>query len=251
MRFCFLILSAPYKPWNGLTKSCAENTWLRQLNDNHLAFEYIGKPMGVIQNSLYNRFLKSRHSSFFWRKEILPLPTAHFSGSRRITIDINEAWDTMTRKFLSAASLIHEVFEYDFLIKVNTTTYVNVLKLERELFGFSGKKYWGGAIEKNKPFTGGWATVLSREFVDELLENVRNPDTNLKAAKYEDETIGEFLNAIGGKPHAIEFAKVSSNLDLEIPLLNEFSFIRVKSEVDRFNLDPKLFSSVHRKIQNA
>lgn len=207
--------------------------------------------MRPIQQKIYNGVLKSKHSSFLWKKKLLPLPYAHFENNRNISVELIDAWDTMTRKFFSAAALVHEVFDYDFIVKVNTTTYVNIMELEKSLSKFVGTTFWGGAVQKGKSFTGGWATVLSRDLVEKLFEFLNHSQRGHVVAKYEDEAIGNLLNLIGEEPMPMKFAGLKSELELESLVLENLPFIRIKSDHERLELEPKLFQFIHRKIKSA
>lgn len=248
MRLCFLLLSAPYEPWSTLEKNCAMSTWLKDLESRHSAFIYTGTAMCPIRHKIQNRFLKSRHTNLFWRKRILPLPNARFTGLRQISVEIDDSWDTMTRKFLSAASLVKEVLDFDFLIKINTTSYVNVSRLESELLTFLGSTYWGGAVEKSKPFSSGWATVLSRKTLERILNTIENSSESVSSKKFEDEAIGGILRLIGEQLQEIKYLNFTGNEDLKLFDLDKFPFIRIKSTKDRLKNDPRYFESVHKAI---
>jgi hypothetical protein len=184
-----------------------------------------------------------------WRKKILPVPQATFIGAHSIQVEVVDAWDTMTKKFLAAASLVYQTLDFDFLVKVNTTTYVNIEQLEKSLLGYSSKNFWGGAISKGKCFTSGWATVLSRESLKNLILSISDSD-DLKSGKYEDEAIGSMLLDLGESPVSMKFAEFNKNPYLD-PISNEsIPFFRLKSFKDRVKHDPKLFDTLHRCLKH-
>lgn len=250
MRICFLILSAPYQPWKSLFENCAKRTWIAELQKGDNAFVYTGKTMNRFLSHPINLVLKSRYSASVWQDSITNVPKARFQASDAIAIDIKERWDTMLHKFIGAASLVCETFDFDFLVKVNTTTYVNVQQLKIGLSEFLGKDYWGGVISKDGQFTVGWASVFSIKTINGVLNHINESKPIEIGSKFEDEALGRLMMSLGMKPKSIVGVRAMRSHEIPGHQLKEIPFIRIKSESNRGLLDPQEFAKVHSLMQS-
>jgi len=250
VKFCFLILSAPYSPWDKLLDNCAKKTWLANLNHNHSFFSYTGKEGPLFLGRARNSVINTKIGLNFWRRQLNPIPKSVFDSESSIRVDIFDNWDLMTVKFLSALQLINETLEYDFLVKVNTTTYVNVPSLEKALLSRMRKPYWGGAVSKTKPFTSGWATILSKDVTVRVVLEAIKLGSESFPPKYEDEAIGVLLSKLNLRPEAIGFREINKHTDIRDTFSFDTPLLRIKAQSNRQSIEPDLFRALHERLQS-
>lgn len=244
MNYVFLALSAPYKPWNSLYQNCIIETWGRNIPKNRL-FVYEGKRLPTPLSHPWNKLLFTNKGKFLWRKQISKIPTARYAGEWKIKVSAWETWDNLTTKFLSAAQLLLKTTDFDFLIRINTTTYVNLdklgdfLKLKHDYVGF----------DSSKEFATGWAIVMSRDVVTAICSSDNLPIQI--EGKNDDRLIGELAAKSGYELKVLtsvvinEYSKPETVLDTNCP------FIRIKSSRDRLKNDPMLFKTVDHILSNS
>lgn len=229
-------------------EDCAKQTWLTRLNKEHAYFSYVGKPGSSLKGKFRNRIINTRPGLLLWKRNLNTILPSRFDGSDSIEVDLNDSWDVMTPKFLSALNLVNETIDFDFLVKINTTTYVNVPALERTISPWIGEIYWGGAISKGKAFTGGWATILSKPLVHCVLKETVKSSKQLPP-KYDDEALGIILRNLGFVPHAIDFLKINTQHDIENASIERTPFFRIKSNRNRELVEPEIFRGLDEKFQ--
>ncbi len=251
MKLCFLILSAPYKPWNQLLDNCSKKTWLNKMDPKHSFFSYTGKAGPPLVGRIHNSLIHTRLGLNFWRKNFDRIPKSFFRSENAIEVDIFDSWDLMTIKFLSALQIINETIEYDFLIKVNTTTFVNIPVLEKILLPRIGESYWGGAITKEKSFTAGWATIVSKDVANKVvLEAVKVGKLSLPP-KFEDEALGILLSKLDLRPEAVAFQEIFDQTDIKDSSRSEIPFFRIKANGNRQSVEPILFRALNERLAYA
>lgn len=248
MKLCFLVLSAPYKPWNQLLENCAKKTWLYKVEGKHSFFSYTGKAGPLVVGRIHNSLINTRLGLNVWRRNFDQIPKSSFSSESAIEVDIFDSWDLMAIKFLSALQLINETIEYDFLIKVNTTTFVNIPVLEKFLLSRIGEPYWGGVITKEKSFTAGWATIVSKDVAHKVvLEAVKAGKLSLPP-KYEDEALGVLLSKLNLKPEAVAYQEIFDQTDIKDSSRSEIPFFRIKANGKRQSVEPILFRALNEHL---
>ena len=242
LKVCFLILSAKYEPWKSTEKG-ARRTWLEAIeaNSNYSYFFYYGIPLKIFPKTV-NRLLYRFPRRGIWNSSHKARKGTYFSDAHDIRVDIPERWDTMACKFISTASLLLKTIEFDYLIKVNTTTYVNTAALEKYL---RTKRDYFGVRNKDKAFAAGWAVGYSRKSLQELVEIV-NDSSKYKLFGFDDEVLGKFMTING---YLLE--DVNSLILLEETKIDaqDKIFIRIKSQSDRSIQDSKRFDEVHQVIR--
>ena len=242
MKICFLVLSAPYEPWKTLERGPRE-TWLGEVSkDNkYRHFFYYGKKVNVLPD-VQNNFLFRFPSSKIWEADHRPVRETRFVGRNEIMADVSDRWDTMAKKFFSAVELLLRTVDFDYLIKVNTTCYVNLTYVENFL---STPSDYFGAISKDKPFPSGWAAGYSRIALINLLQSVKL-GSNRRIRGFDDEIIGLMMNSLGYSVASVNSALFRDSNDFN---QNKFGFIRIKSTSNRVNKDVEIFKSLHYKNQ--
>lgn len=254
VRICFLALSAPYRPWKDLENLCLRSTWMNtDFLKNNPFFFYEGLPVsrfGQARNSLLSR----RLGKFLWRNNLrsaLDLDV-HFVSKDQIIVNVPDRWDTMILKFLSSINLLVETLEFDYLVKVNSTTFVNYQNLENWLKHNHPIQY-GGVFSKYH-FASGWATVISRETIFRLLDAVRNQRFSLRhnVSLYEDEHLGFLMRELGVQSRPIPFSDLSGKTEEFLPKeLPEKVFVRIKNTRGSRVWDADYFHQVHKFASGA
>lgn len=247
-RICFLILSSVYEPWKSLYEACPRKTWVKdwEHNPQTFFFTYSGKPRKFIKLAQLNNFILRRKIFLkFWTSK-RDLPDASFNGHDKILVNIDERWDTMTLKFLSAAKLILDTFEFDFLVKTNTTTYVNQSALMSAIKG--GSEYMG-VPSKDGRFAVGWGQIFSRTAIYKAIELSRS--ANIGKGFFEDEAIGKLMSELG-----YGLAPTSSNIiknleEVELGKDNlDIVFTRLHYKLGKKRNDEILFATFHKHFKS-
>lgn len=237
------MLTAPYDPWKKLSDG-SKSTWLKRIDSqNDLFFQYIGKPLPFNSNYFVNALLGRKKLKCLWSKKQGVKENVELVASDLIQIDIVDRWDTMFTKFLSAVKYINGVIDYDYLIKINTTTWVNVDQLRWYLE--VRQPHCAGVIDKNKTFPAGWASIFSHKLLDDILLSLT--EAPLDVSGYDDELIGKVLARLGVRTEGIKFIDYPSNVYEE---LVQAPFIRIKSERERIINDIRKFHEINTKLQN-
>jgi hypothetical protein len=227
-----------------LEGGCRE-TWLSKLqeNTNHQYFFYYGIPLSN-KFSWINDVLLYFPSNRLWKSTHKCIPNANFIGAQEIKVDAPERWDTMVTKFLSAVKLVLRTIEFDYLIKVNTTCFVNLENLEKLL---EKEIDYFGVANKGKSFPVGWAVGYSRKSLLKLLSHVESGRfENLRG--FDDEVVGTMMSEIGYDfvaTRGVEFQELTKSNSLS----NEV-FIRIKAIENRTQYDYQEFLKLQMLMES-
>lgn len=250
MRVCFLVMSADYSPWNNLFQKCGKVTWASKKNEDleFDVFEYRGKKIMHPIAQFINYILNSRIKPLFWKRTIRRLPKVKWEPeSNVLRCDSPETWDRLLIKTFAAIKFALNYGNYDYIIRVNTTTYVNFDKLLEVLR--CSPNYAG--CTSGKKFATGWAIILSRESAESLVNPAYLP-LNV-GLRNDDDAIGHLL---GLKQISMMPLKCSTIRDIprtrsEINSIQESVFIRIKNIQNREVLDPIYFEKIHQIMKEA
>jgi hypothetical protein len=150
----------------------------------------------------------------------------------------------MFTKFLCAVRYINSVLDYDYLIKVNTTTWVNVNELRSYLE--VNQPSCAGVVDKNKTFPAGWASIFSRSLLESvLLSTLKDP---LHVSGYDDELIGKVLTKLDVHPERIKYVEYPKGDYRE---MQDSPFIRIKSKSGRILSDLRKFDEVNVLLRQS
>jgi len=167
---------------------------------------------------------------------------AQFKSSNLIEVKAKDRWDTMYTKFVLAANLVVETIEFDYMVRISPSTFVNLDQLRIRLA--DGAEY-GGAIVKDKTFASGWASYFSNRAIKKFVGN-RNlvPSSSLRI--FDDELIGEMMkkNGINCYPSST----LTFYPEVSTSQLQQSEFIRVKSESKRVLAEREKFSLIEQKL---
>lgn len=243
MRLCFLILTAPYLLWKQLTHG-VKTTWIQDLNSRHdAAFEYLGMPAPFNSGNCFNSVLRNKRSRFLWKKNQSIDFDTKLIDEDKIFVQVVDRWDTMFTKFLCTANYVNSILDYDYLIKVNTTTWTNVEILRTYLE--DRKPKCAGVVSKSKDFPAGWASIFSRSTMDDIISESKNQ--MLIARGYDDELVGKLLQKMRVKLEKVEYANFPST---DRQNLHAVPFIRIKSQQNRQIEDLKKFDDLNTILRN-
>lgn len=248
MRICFLVLSADYLPWRDLFSKCGKATWVKSISNEieFDVFEYRAKSLSPISSQLVNSLKNSRLKKIFWKRTIdsINFVDVKARDSGVLECDVSETWDNMLLKTLIVIKFALDYKEYDYIIRINTTTYVNLLELRNYLK--STPEYAGAHSEKE--FAPGWSIILSRNCAKKLVDDSNFP--YYQGLKSDDHAIGDILSGYGIYPRQINCPIVTSRAILSKHELDikRSVFTRIKSESVKREQDPELFELVHNYI---
>ena len=249
MKICFLVLSADYHPWVNAFRVCGGSTWAKVAQQKYSfdVFEYRGRPLNPLIAFAVNRILNSRLKPVLWNGTLTSIEEMYLDKPNNVLrTEIPERWDNLFAKTLSALKFTHEFQDYDYFIRVNTTTYVNMPKLLE--FLESCPQYAGSNSKKD--FVPGWGIILSRDSVSKLLMPSNFP-ANI-GLRNDDDAIGNWLTLKGIGRQVVptmEFSQMNLTPMLR-QQLKKSVFIRIKNQKDRVNLDPLYFQTLNRILED-
>lgn len=247
LKLAFLILTAQYEPWKTLLKEGPQKTWANRemLDSSHLAFGYVGKPLKGLRNEIENNISIQEKTYFLKNRERLLEYSAKFSDYQTIQVPFYDTWNTMYEKFILSSRLLLDTFEFDFLVRVNTTTYVDVESLMLWLSLHQDVDY-GGVQSKQKKFFSGWGIVFSRRALRRLVENANK--TKIIKSIYDDEIIGNAMSELGFVMSSIPSLTFETSEAIEkFEIQNSAPFMRMKVSQQGVRTDFQLMQLLHQK----
>jgi hypothetical protein len=149
-------------------------------------------------------------------------------------------------KFIGVTSWLLKMFDFDYLIRVNSSAYLNLDKLEELLK--KGVEYAGP--ESNKNFAPGWFVVLSRATALKLVE-FTGKQKRLKIEN-DDAMIGKILNRMDIPLTKIPFVTFGSITGHAGKIDHrEIIAIRIKHHgKDRITSDAEAFKAIDSLYRN-
>ena len=247
MKLAFLILTAPYEPWKTLVQLGPQETWAnrKNLDRKHFAFSYVGRPLKGIRKTFENNVSMQEMTHNLNRHKHLLEYSASFSDYQTIQVPFYETWNTMYEKFILSSRLLLETFEFDFLVRVNTTTYVDVESLMLFLSLHQDVDY-GGVQSKQKKFFSGWGIVFSRRALRRLVENANK--TKIIKSIYDDEIIGNAMSELGFVMSSIPSLTFETSEAIEkFEIQNSTPFMRMKVSQQGVRADFQLMQLLNQK----
>ena len=186
MRFAILALSSSHGPWSELLKAGPEKTWLSKSNLEHYA-KVLARKHGYY-DLLVNKVFNSRFSDKVWKPKNINLDRIKYTviDENEIVVDLRENWTNLVLKCLKGFEYSLKNWDFDYLIRVNSTAYIDTAALMRSLKNSGFPDYAGPLISK-KSFVSGWAIILSKRAL-EILINAKKQDMI-----FDDEFIGKIL----------------------------------------------------------
>lgn len=251
MKICFLVLSADYPPWRDLFSKCGKITWANVTSQEieFDIFEYRGKSLPPIYSKFVNFLKNSKLKKIFWKRTINnhKYVDIRMRNSELLECKVSETWDNIMLKTLAAINFALNYKDYDYIIRINTTTYVNLSELQKYLM--TTPKYAGASSEKN--FAPGWSIILSRESAEKLVRNANFPYN--QGLRNDDHSIGDILSGFGIYPWQTSCSIVTSKMinPKHKQDIQRSVFTRIKSESADREQDSELFELVHKYITES
>lgn len=185
-----VILSAPD---NVIKRHALRRTWLSLTNQETTKYYFVLGSKGIVGKEEEMLLTEERHYS-----DMLILP------------DVEEGYDVLTKKLLSSFTWLTKNLEFDFLLKVDDDSFVDVRTLIRELTRKEDNKklYWGyfngrakiqlrgkwqeenwNLCDRYLPYARGGGYIISKQLVHYIAQNAML----LNVYKNEDVSVGAWL----------------------------------------------------------
>lgn len=238
-------MKAPYPPWSQLFENCAEKTWAKTeiLDGNTEILKYSGKalPKILVRVILFIQS-RSRLRSIWFHRNFM-IPRARIQGDT-IIVDLYDTWKSMFKKFIGALAWILENKEFDYLVRINSTAYINIEELRK--FLDTGVDYAGPS--NGKKFASGWAIVLSRNAAKQIVEYENT--SNFMVIENDDKMIGDLMKKTDTKIRFFSAIDYHENLLWNKKRLESFVMIRIKHDSTNRNFfDADAFTKLHLALR--
>lgn len=187
------MLDNSFGDWSEFYEQGAEATWVKRINQEDFYLRYMGKlPKLKVLNELLNRGLNSKFQKTTWKYHLI-------SGSQLRTeckkisdsvvqVNCNELWSNITKKTINALDFALQNFEFDFIVRGNSSLYIDPNSLEKFLETNKNLDY-AGPVAGGKKFVAGWCIILSRKAAQIVVDDFRKSDSLF----FDDEAIGFIL----------------------------------------------------------
>jgi len=188
---------------------------------------------------VYDTFQKAQSET--WDKELYPdIETFFFYGDsnenkiigKKIYVTVDSGLWSCGLKTIESLKLINSNFDYDFLFRTNSSSYVDKQLLSDFLYDKPKKNYYAGhsAHDQGVNYVSGSGIILSKDLVDIIIENQNQVDSGLM----DDASFAKILNSRGTYPTQVDRCNYSdgivNNLDCK-------SFLyRLKSNNREFDI---------------
>lgn len=193
--------------WSEYYTNGIEATWAKHIKKGDFYLRYVGKvPKLKLINRKLNRLYGSKFQKLIWKvKSFLGWKRDYKSNQisdSKIEIQINETWPNLTAKTINAINFTLLNYDFDFIIRGNSSLYLIPEQLESFLESCKGQLHYAGPVSGEKEFVAGWCIILSRKAAQIIVEDFRKNDS----LYFDDEAIGLIMarNNIPIKPLPFE-----------------------------------------------
>lgn len=150
----------------------------------------------------------------------------------------------MLKKFIN---YIETSEGYDFIVRMNSSTFINIDKVVEQIKDLSGDVYMG-FFEKDWNFCSGALTVFSKSVIQKIVENKHNLDYNIE----DDLSIGRLLQRLGVKKTYLDRYNISERKSLppttEIEEALTYSQIRIRNDYNRDLIDKGIWCLIEQEL---
>lgn len=177
------------------------------------------------------------------------MPTFFYEGGYKesyrdkSTIYLTESDDyaNITKKTIEAFSYCIDNFDFDYIFRTNSSSYVNKYKLLEWLSDKPLNNFYSGIIgvHNNIKYASGSGYSISKDLVEKILKNKNLIDIN----DYDDISVGKFLNT-DIFPAPRKDLDCATSIDYEI---DKYFHYRCKCASDR-NIDIKHMINIHNSL---
>ena len=250
MKVLYLVLSAPYEPWEDLFHNGIAQTWVqeeRSLGKNNV-FLSLGRALPYPSNVAINRFLQSKYGFRFWSMKVSKRFPVHIENNHTLRSTRYERWDNLLGKFLDCAAFALNNYDFDYMVRVNTTTHVN----SEALLSLLQKKSfdYGGCRIKSENCASGWAMIFSRELIKKL--TLFDFSSLALRGRYEDGVLCAAVMQMNITFEPFEYISwPNDGRELDSNELKNYPFIRVKQKLDKLRLDDYFHRELWRTINSG
>lgn len=207
MRFAVLALTSSHGPWLNLLENGPEKTWLSDSNIVHYASVIGERPR--LTDKFLNRVYESRFSKQFWRERSIQLSalTIKTKSDGQLEVNVFENWKNITIKTLKGIEYCIDNWEFDYLIRINSTAYIDLSNLTKLLEEKNFPDYCGPVLS-NKQFVSGWAIIISKKSAQLLVKS------HHQKVLFDDEFIGLTLKDRDIYPVPLTYCEIKSETEL-------------------------------------
>jgi len=180
--------------WSKYYTTGAEATWVNRIKTEDFYLRYLGK-FSRFQafNILLNRMLNSRFQNLIWKYQRFfgwkSKARGHLITDSIIQLEVGEIWSNITAKTIAALDFTLQNFEFDFIIRGNSSLYIDPSLLEEFLEANLNQVDYAGPVIGEKKFVAGWCIILSRRAAQIVVDDFRRSDSYY----FDDEAIGLIL----------------------------------------------------------
>jgi hypothetical protein len=209
-------------------------------------------PRWLSLTRVLNRLLTSRFLSDHWEKFQSSQNLNEISVRESkdvIKVDLSELWTNITLKSLVALRFSLKNYEFDYLLRVNSTCYVNIRLLRTFLKDNDQAVDYCGPVAKGKDFVSGWGIVLSRRATELLVSSFSKGDL----AFFDDEAIGRILRRVNVLPQEFPFIEINSQNDLNHitkETIRHIPFFRMKVINGKERIDHRIMRLLHNRVKS-
>lgn len=256
-RVLILVLSVDREPWRSIERDGQRSTWAAPsgLDPDAPVLFYRGRSSGLerfvvaavlralrvagaersdsVAQALRTLFLRRLGRGWSQRPATTVGDVVHTA--------VPETYGTVTPKTVAAFAHVLATEEFDFLLRTNTSTYIDRRRLLDLADGLPRRQYWGGFIgtSSGTSYTSGAGTLLSRDLVVESLLDAWD------WALLDDVALGRVLRKRGHEPQPLprpEYTSVEQVAEID----PNACMWRCKSEPARD--DAAIMRAVHREL---
>jgi hypothetical protein len=240
--------------WSDYYTNGAEATWVKRKKKEDFYFRYTGKnPRSKLINMLVNRIINSRFQNLIWRYQLISgwksVTHSQLVGESKIEVSVGEIWSNITSKTISAIDFALQNFDFDYIIRGNSSLYLDPILLEEFLNDHFGVIDYAGPVAGEKKFVSGWCIILSRKAAQIIVDDYCKRDS----LYFDDEAIGLILARNG-----IEIQKLECKIFDRIPSASEIEYDasignwiwRFKNDVSSNRISVESMKVVEKTLRN-
>jgi hypothetical protein len=263
-----LTLAVEKNPWLEIERNGQLRTWNSKHSPDTTFLRYSGVIENKLRSKLIQKIWEKLNSNFFARNNIFfkkmfnfllkafnskinkQIPPAEIENNQIVT-NAPEGWAFLGIKTISAFKCALETLEFDFLFRINTSSYLNVEKMRESLATVEPRNYYAGlkGIHRGQIFASGCGYILSRDLVELVVDNYKS----WNHLQIDDVALGELLTTKFNFPiqefpridvNSIEAVQTITSKDLQ----NTFLFRCKTGESDS---TISIMRELHKKLQNS
>jgi len=134
----------------------------------------------VVSSKTYPSYINQIFQKVSWAKNSKYPVLFYFGGSKKINIKKNNLYLTSSTKFedmgkktLEAFDYVNQNYDFDFILRTNNSSYIDLLSLQNFVESITSKDFCGGVIgyESKSKFISGAAYIIDKSILNIVLEN--------------------------------------------------------------------------------